>query len=39
MKKILLLSLLAAVSLASCARKNNCPAYSNTKVEVPTNPR
>ncbi len=39
MKKILLLSLLAVASLASCARKNNCPAYSNTKVEVPNNPR
>lgn len=37
MKKILLLGLLALVSLASCARKNNCPAYSNTKVEVPDN--
>lgn len=37
MKKILLLSLLAAVTLASCARRNNCPAYSNTKVEVPEN--
>lgn len=36
MKKILLLGLLAAVSLASCARRN-CPAYSNTKVEVPEN--
>jgi hypothetical protein len=36
MKKILLLGLLATVSLASCARRN-CPAYSNTKVEVPEN--
>jgi len=39
MKKLLLLSLLAGLSLASCARKNNCPAYSNTKVDVPSNPR
>jgi hypothetical protein len=37
MKKIFLLGLLATVSLASCARRNNCPAYSNTKVEVPDN--
>ena len=37
-KSFFVFSLLAALTLTSCARKN-CPAYSNTKVEVPTNPR
>ncbi len=32
-KSAYLLVLLTLVSLASCARKNNCPAYGNTSVE------
>lgn len=28
-----LFALAALLMLASCARKNNCPAYGNTRVE------
>ncbi|MDQ1087201.1 putative small lipoprotein YifL [Siphonobacter sp. BAB-5404] len=32
-KSAYLIALLAVLSLASCARKNNCPAYGNTSME------
>jgi hypothetical protein len=34
MKKATLLCLLALLGLASCARRNNCPAYGNTHVQA-----
>jgi len=32
-KATIIFGLLAVISLASCARKNNCPAYGSTSIE------
>jgi hypothetical protein len=34
MKKATILCLLALLGMASCARRNNCPAYGNTQVQA-----
>ncbi|MFC0185201.1 hypothetical protein SAMN04515674_112134 [Pseudarcicella hirudinis] len=34
-KTSIILGLLAVLALASCARRNNCPAYGNTSIDKP----
>ncbi|MES2518768.1 MAG: hypothetical protein V4585_11710 [Bacteroidota bacterium] len=34
-KSTIILGLLGVLCLASCARKNNCPAYGSTSIEKP----
>jgi hypothetical protein len=37
MKKVsIIIGFLAVLSLASCARKNNCPAYGSTSIDKPS---
>ncbi|WP_262486520.1 hypothetical protein [Flectobacillus major] len=31
----IILGMLALVALASCGRKNNCPAYGTTSIDKP----
>ena len=34
-KTTIVLGLLATLALASCAKKNNCPAYGRTSIDSP----
>jgi hypothetical protein len=34
-KTTIVLGLLATLALASCAKKNNCPAYGRTSIDNP----
>jgi hypothetical protein len=34
-KAAIIFGFLAILSLASCARKNTCPAYGNTSIDKP----